>query len=78
MESAQLDPSTVQTRLTVARGLLKPRVKPEPVWPVIVSGFFFAACAVGLAAALITTPTFSPAPAKSVPANFKPVLEDKN
>jgi len=74
MESAQLDRSTVQTRLTVARALLKPRVYKEPVWPVVASGFFFAVCALGLAAALISTPSFkagAPAPA------FKPVVEDK-
>jgi hypothetical protein len=76
MESAQLGPSTFQTRLTVARALLNPRVRKEPVWPVIASGFFFAVCALGLAAAVISTPTFQPG-IKTEPAKFTPVVEDK-
>ena len=77
MESAQLEPPSFQTRLTVARALLNPRVRKEPVWPVVASGLFFGICALGLAAAVISTPTFSSAPGKAAPAKFTPVAEDK-
>jgi hypothetical protein len=76
MESAQLDPSTFQTRMALARGLLKHHPRAEPVWPVVASAAFFAVCALGLAAALITAPTFKAGAPATAPA-FKPVIEDK-
>ncbi|MEI7931943.1 MAG: hypothetical protein WCI21_02660, partial [Alphaproteobacteria bacterium] len=76
MESAQLDPSTFQTRIAVARGLLKPRVQPEPVWPVVASAALFAVCALGLAGAVISAPTFKAGAPAGAP-KFTPVVEGK-
>ncbi len=75
MESAQLDPSTVQMRLMVARGLLRRSHGPEPVWPVVAAAAFFMVCALGFAAATITAPPGKRAPTPTA-AKFTPVTED--
>lgn len=78
MESSQLEPSTFQTRLTVARALLNPKTRREPVWPVVASLMFFVVCLLGLAGTIITAPIAgSTTPAKAPAGKFTPVVEDK-
>lgn len=43
-------------RLELARGLLNVSKSSDPVWPAVAAAGFFAICALGFAAAVITLP----------------------